>query len=54
MGEEKLFLRPLDERLGKVSYIRAMALRGDGSPTLVLDMNDLFETAELHAVPESS
>jgi two-component system, chemotaxis family, sensor histidine kinase and response regulator WspE len=43
LGEEKLVLRPLDERLGKVAYIRAMALLGDGSPALVLDMNDLFE-----------
>lgn len=50
-GEENLVLRPLDERLGKVPYIRAAAILGDGSPTLLLDMDDLLSAMELMAGP---
>jgi len=46
-GEEDLVFRPLDRRLGKVDFIRAGAILGDGSPTLVLDMDDLFHAIEL-------
>jgi chemotaxis protein histidine kinase CheA len=37
---------PLDRRLGKVDFIRAGAILEDGSPALVLDMNDLFRAIE--------
>jgi two-component system sensor histidine kinase and response regulator WspE len=49
LGEENLLLRPLDGRLGKVDYIRSGAILGDGSPTLVLDMDDLFPAVALMA-----
>jgi len=47
-GEEDLALTPLDRRLGKVDFIRAAAILGDGSPTLVLDMDDLHSAIEMH------
>jgi chemotaxis protein histidine kinase CheA len=46
LREEKLALRPLDERLGKVDHIRAAAILGDGSSTLVLDPDDLLQTMD--------
>ena len=45
-GEEDLVPMPLDRRLGKVDFIRAGAILEDGSPALVLDMNDLFRAIE--------
>lgn len=41
LGEEELVVRPLDPRLGKVKNISSAALMPDGSPVLILDMDDL-------------
>jgi two-component system sensor histidine kinase and response regulator WspE len=46
-GEERLVLQPLDPRLGKVPFVRAAAVLAKGSPTLVLDVDDLLDTMEL-------
>ena len=45
VGEQELVLRGLDARLGKVQDIGGAALLADGSPTLVLDVDDLQRTA---------
>jgi two-component system sensor histidine kinase and response regulator WspE len=45
VGEEELVLRGLDARLGKVQDVIGAALLADGSPTLVLDVDDLQRTA---------
>jgi two-component system sensor histidine kinase and response regulator WspE len=39
--EEDLVVRPLDARLGQVPHIQAAAIRSDGSPMLVVDVDDL-------------
>ncbi len=46
LGEEDLVLRPLDPRLGKVPNISAAALLEDGSPVLIIDVDDLIQTIE--------
>ena len=46
LGEEDLVLRPLDPRLGKVPNISAAALREDGCPVLIIDVDDLVQTIE--------
>ncbi len=45
VGEEELVLRGLDPRLGKLQDVGGAALLADGSPTLVLDVDDLQRTA---------
>ena len=45
VGEQELVLRGLDSRLGKVQDVGGVALLADGSPTLVLDVDDLQRTA---------
>ena len=45
-GEQDLVVRPLDERLGKVRNVSAVALLDDGAPTLVLDVDDLSRSIE--------
>ena len=40
-GEEDLVVRPLDARLGAVAHIAAAALRADGVPVFVVDVDDL-------------
>lgn len=52
VGEERLVLRMLDERLGKVAYIRAAAILGDGTVTLVLDMSELFRALDIIVVQQ--
>jgi two-component system sensor histidine kinase and response regulator WspE len=42
LGEDDLVVRPLDPRLGRVPDVAATALLADGSPTLVLDADDLM------------
>ncbi|MBN1547934.1 MAG: chemotaxis protein CheW [Syntrophaceae bacterium] len=46
LGEERLVLQPLDARLGKVEFVRAVSLLTDGTLTLVLEMNDLLHALE--------
>ena len=46
LGEEELVVRPLDLRLGKVKNISAAALMPDGSPLLIIDVEDLIREIE--------
>jgi two-component system, chemotaxis family, sensor histidine kinase and response regulator WspE len=46
LGEQSLVLRSLDKRLGKVSNFSNAALLNDGSPLLVVDMDDLLRSLE--------
>jgi two-component system sensor histidine kinase and response regulator WspE len=42
LGERELVVQPLDPRLGKVRDISAAALMEDGSPVLILDVEDIL------------
>lgn len=44
LGEEDLVVRPLDPRLGNVPHIAAAAVRGDGLPAFVADVDDLVRS----------
>jgi two-component system, chemotaxis family, sensor histidine kinase and response regulator WspE len=46
LGEYDMVVRPLDARLGKVADVAAAALMDDGSPVLVLDVEDLTRSVE--------
>jgi two-component system, chemotaxis family, sensor histidine kinase and response regulator WspE len=46
LGEQSLVLRSLDKRLGKVTNFSNAALLNDGSPLLVVDMDDLLRSLE--------
>jgi len=46
LGEHELVVRPLDPRLAKVKDVSAAALLDDGSPTLILDVDDLLRSME--------
>jgi len=46
LGERELVVQPLDSRLGKVKDISAAALMEDGSPVLILDVDDMVRTIE--------
>jgi two-component system sensor histidine kinase and response regulator WspE len=43
-GERELVVRPLDSRLGKVPNINAAAVHEDGTPILILDIDDLVHS----------
>lgn len=43
-GEEDLVVRPLDPRLGGVPHIAAAAIRSDGAPVFVVDIDDLLRS----------
>jgi two-component system sensor histidine kinase and response regulator WspE len=43
-GEEDLVVRPLDPRLGAVPHIAAAAIRSDGAPVFVVDVDDLLRS----------
>jgi two-component system sensor histidine kinase and response regulator WspE len=45
-GESELVVRPLDARLGKLKDINAAALQEDGSPVLIMDVEDLIRSAD--------
>ncbi len=47
LGEGELVVRPLDPRLGKIKDISAAALMADGSPVLIIDVDDLLRSVEL-------
>ncbi len=47
LGERDLVVRPLDHRLGKVRDISAAALMEDGSPVLIIDVEDLVRSLDL-------
>ncbi|UXI68594.1 hybrid sensor histidine kinase/response regulator [Tahibacter amnicola] len=46
LGERELVVQPLDARLGKVKDITAGALMEDGSPTLIVDMEDMIRSID--------
>lgn len=46
LGERELVVQPLDARLEKVRDISSAALMEDGSPVLIVDMDDLVRSIE--------
>jgi two-component system, chemotaxis family, sensor histidine kinase and response regulator WspE len=46
LGERELVVQPLDPRLGKIRNISSAALMEDGSPVLIVDMEDLVRSIE--------
>ena len=46
LGERELVVQPLDARLGKVKDISAAALMEDGSPVLIVDVEDMVRSIE--------
>jgi two-component system sensor histidine kinase and response regulator WspE len=44
LGERELVVRPLDARLGKIKDIAAAALMEDGTPVLIVDVEDLRQS----------
>jgi two-component system sensor histidine kinase and response regulator WspE len=46
LGERELVVQPLDPRLGKVTDISAAALMEDGTPVLIIDVDDLLRSIE--------
>ena len=46
LGERELVVQPLDARLGKVQDISAAALMEDGSPVLIVDVDDVLKSIE--------
>jgi two-component system sensor histidine kinase and response regulator WspE len=47
LGEQDLVVRPLDRRLGDVPNVAAAALDEDGTPTLIVDTQDLLRSVDL-------
>jgi two-component system sensor histidine kinase and response regulator WspE len=55
-GEEDIIVRPLDRRLGAVPHVAALAIRADGVPIFVLDVDDVarsLDTALTNTTPLS-
>jgi two-component system sensor histidine kinase and response regulator WspE len=46
LGERELVVQPLDPRLGKVKDLNAGALMEDGSPVLILDVEDMLDSID--------
>ena len=46
LGERELVVQPLDARLGKIQDISAGALMEDGSPVLIVDVEDLIRSVD--------
>jgi two-component system sensor histidine kinase and response regulator WspE len=46
LEERELVVQPLDPRLGKVKDIAAAALMQDGSPVLIIDVEDMLDSIE--------
>src|SRR5213076_2202028 len=46
LGQRELVVQPLDPRLGKVTDISAAALMEDGSPVLIIDVEDMVRSIE--------
>jgi two-component system sensor histidine kinase and response regulator WspE len=46
IGEFEMVVRPLDARLGKIPSISASALMDDGSPVLIVDVEDLARSVD--------
>jgi two-component system sensor histidine kinase and response regulator WspE len=45
-GEHDLVVRPLDARLGKVQDVAAAAILADGSPALIVDVEDMLRSID--------
>jgi len=54
LGERELVVQPLDPRLGKVQDISAAALMEDGSPVLIIDVEELLRSIETRSTSDSS
>jgi len=46
LGERDLVVKPLDPRLGKVPCVSAAAVMEDGSPVLILDVDDMVRAVD--------
>jgi two-component system, chemotaxis family, sensor histidine kinase and response regulator WspE len=46
LGERELVVQPLDARLGKVKDISAAAVMEDGTPVLIVDVDDMVRSIE--------
>ena len=46
VGERELIINPLDVRLGKVADINAAAIMEDGSPVLIIDIEDMVRSID--------
>ena len=46
LGERELVVQPLDPRLGKIKDIAAGALMEDGTPVLIVDVEDMLRSVE--------
>ncbi|HWH70800.1 MAG TPA: hybrid sensor histidine kinase/response regulator [Candidatus Sulfotelmatobacter sp.] len=46
LGERELVVQPLDPRLGKIQDISAAALMDDGTPALIIDVEDMTRSIE--------
>ncbi len=46
LGERDLAVQPLDAQLGKIRHISAAAQLEDGSPTLIVDIDDLISSVD--------
>jgi two-component system sensor histidine kinase and response regulator WspE len=46
IGETTLVERPIDERMGKIKDISSAAFLDDGTPILILDVDDLILSIE--------
>ena len=46
IGEHTLVVRPLDRRLGKVPDISSTAIMDDGSPVLIIDVDDIVRSID--------
>jgi two-component system sensor histidine kinase and response regulator WspE len=46
LGERELVVQPLDSRLGKIKDISAGALTDDGTPLLIVDIEDLMRSVQ--------
>ena len=46
LGERELVVQPLDTRLGKIKDISAGALMEDGSPVLIVDVEDMIRSVD--------
>jgi two-component system sensor histidine kinase and response regulator WspE len=56
LGEHDLVVRPLDPRLGRVTNVSAAAILNDGSPLLILDVDDVVRSIDklLHSESAAS
>lgn len=46
LGERELVVQPFDSRLGKIQDVSAGSLMEDGSPVLILDIDDVIHSVE--------